>query len=241
MKTRLLAGRRALVTGSTMGIGRAIAQELANNGASVVTHGHPSEATMLKNVGRTADLLVDLADPEGARSLIAVAGEVDILVSNVAVQHRQPLGEIDRPTASQQVDINLLAMLDLVQGVLPSMRARGWGRIVTIGSLQEVRPHPDMIVYAALKAAQANIVRNIAAQVAADGITVNNVMAGVVETERNSAALSDPPYRTSVLSRIPLARFAAPRDVAGIAVMLCLDAGGYITGASIPCDGGMSL
>jgi glucose 1-dehydrogenase len=232
-----LSGRRALVTGSTTGIGKAIADCLAAVGADVVRQGLPDDVLASDETTISADL----ASVDGVAMLIAKAGPLDILVSNVAIQLPQPLGSIDRASAVRQVDANLLPMIELVQAVLPAMRASRWGRIVTIGSVQEHRPHRDMLVYAGLKAAQANIVRNVARQVAADGITVNNVAPGVIQTGRNAAALADPIYRASLLDAIPANDFGVGDDVAALVTFLCSDAARYITGVSIPCDGGLSL
>ena len=121
------------------------------------------------------------------------------------------------------------------------MVARGWGRIVTLGSVQQVRLHPEMIVYAATKAAQANMVRNLARQFAASGVTVNNLAPGVFATDRNADALADPDYRSKVLAAIPAGIIAEPVDIAGAALLLCSDAGRYLTGADIPVDGGLGL
>ena len=115
------------------------------------------------------------------------------------------------------------------------------GRIITIGSVQEAKPHPDMLVYSASKAAQTNMVQSLALQLAEDGITVNNVAPGVICTDRNVEALSDPDYAKKVSDSIPAGFYGQPEDCAGMVSLLCSDAGRYITGQSIYIDGGKGI
>ena len=116
-----------------------------------------------------------------------------------------------------------------------------WGRIITIGSVQQHKPHKDMIIYAALKAAQMNMTMNLAKQFAACGVTVNNVAPGVIETPRNEEALKDKEYSKKVLEGIPMGVAGVPEDCVGAVLLLCSEAGRYITGENIDIDGGMKL
>jgi NAD(P)-dependent dehydrogenase (short-subunit alcohol dehydrogenase family) len=240
--------RTALVTGSTEGIGRAIAMRLARQGHEVVLHGvaddaHAREAfaTLGAGAGDVRVIAADLADPAAVERLIAEAGAVDVLVLNAAVQVRQPLAEVDHAAIDLQVAVNLTASVRMLQAVLPRMRGQRWGRIVAIGSVQQRHPNPEMAIYAALKCAQSNLMRNVARQVAADGVTVNLVSPGVIRTRRNEAALADEAYARRVMARVPAGAFGAPDDVAGIVAFLCSDDARYITGADMPVDGGMHL
>ncbi|OYY66879.1 SDR family NAD(P)-dependent oxidoreductase [Sphingomonas sp. 28-62-11] len=242
-----LAGKRALVTGSSEGIGLAIATKLARAGAHVQLHGieapdHPLAQAALAEVGeRGRYTAADLADPEALETLIATTGPIDMLISTVATQVRQPLGEVTMDAVDLQFRLNFQSALQLIQAVLPQMRAKRWGRIVVIGSVQEAKPHPQMVTYAALKGAQENLVRNLALQLAADGVTVNNVAPGVIVTRRNQAPLADPEYARQVIERIPARAYGEPRDIVGAVLLLCSEAGRYITGATIPIDGGMHI
>ena len=143
--------------------------------------------------------------------------------------------------ARREAQINYIATLRMFQRAYPKMKAQKWGRMIVVGSVQERRPHPDMIAYSATKGAQENIVRSIARQVAREGITVNNLCPGVFATDRNKEALADPVYSEKVLNAIPMHLAAEPEDAAGAALLLASDAGRYITGATIMVDGGLSL
>ena len=121
------------------------------------------------------------------------------------------------------------------------MRKKHWGRIVTVGSVQEAKPHPDMLVYSASKAAQTNMMRSLALQLAKDGITVNNVAPGVIDTDRNASVLSNAAYAAAVTASIPSGFYGRPSDCAGIIRLLCSEEGRYITGQSIYVDGGKSI
>ena len=131
--------------------------------------------------------------------------------------------------------------LDAMQLYAKSMKAKRWGRIVTVGSVQQYKPHKDMAVYAATKSAVMSFVRNIGKQLAPYGVTVNNLNPGVIATPRNDKALSDPEYRKKVLDGIPMGYAGEAEDMAGAALLLCSEEGRYITGIDLLVDGGMSL
>jgi glucose 1-dehydrogenase len=248
-----LAGKNALVTGSSRGIGRAIALALARHGADVCIHFSGARddaeavAAQIRTSGRGACIVQgDLTDTAAPRAIVQAAVEgigapIDLLILNASIQEPQPLDEIDPETARRQFDVNVMGTLGLVQAVVPHMRRQGFGRIVHIGSVQQWRPHPNMAVYAALKSGVENLMRNLAVQLAGDGITVNTVAPGAIETQRNRNSLSDTAYRARVEGRIPAGRIGRPEDCAGAVTMLCGHAGSYITGADIPVDGGMRL
>ena len=225
-----LVGRTALVTGSTRGIGKAIGDAFEEFGAKVIRHNSK---------------VCDLSQPEAIDRFfdeLEKKGELpDILVANASIQAKIPWTEFPLDEAQKEIQVNFLATLRMFQRCYPKMKAQKWGRLITIGSVNESRPHPDMPVYAATKSAQENLVRGLSRQVASEGVTVNNIAPGVFYTDRNKECLADPVYGPKVTAAIPMHDYAKPEDAAGAALLLASDAGRYITGASIKVDGGLSL
>jgi NAD(P)-dependent dehydrogenase (short-subunit alcohol dehydrogenase family) len=247
-----LSGKTALVTGSSRGIGRAIALALAEHGAGVAIHGVSNlssaeeTAREVEQLGvRAAAFQADLAERKAILRLhsevVAKLGHPDILVLNASLQIRSPWQAIDVDDAQRQIATNFLSSLELIRLCQPAMAERKWGRVLTVGSVQQVKPHRDMAIYAATKAAQLNLVRNLAAQLAPDGITINNLAPGVILTDRNTGPLADKKYAKLVRAKIPVGYFGEAEDCIGAALLLCSDAGRYITGADLLIDGGMSL
>lgn len=249
MKAFDLHGRRALVTGSTQGIGYAIADCFAGQGAEVFIHcsrdsakAERIAAEIAANTGAiTHGIAVDLGDIDAAQKLYAMTGALDILVCNASVQFRRAWNEIPPEEYDTQMNVNLRATFSLMQTYIPGMQSRRWGRVLNIGSVQQAKPHTQMAIYAASKCAIASLTENIAGQVAADGVTVNMLLPGVIATPRNDAALSDPVYCEQVLAKIPAGYAGEAQDCSAAALLLCSDAGRYITGSSLYVDGGMHL
>ncbi|MBI5684893.1 MAG: SDR family oxidoreductase [Verrucomicrobia bacterium] len=247
-----LTGRAALVTGSSRGIGRAIALGLAECGAAVAVHGTKPAKTLDETLAdvrklspRSVAVTSELGQPDAPARLVAdtisALGGLDILVANASIQIRKPWAEVTQAEMEQQMQVNFHATLRMIQTAVPVMRAKKWGRILTIGSVQQQRPHPDMVVYAASKSAQENLVRNLAKQLGPDGITINNLAPGVILTDRNTPVLADETYAERVRGIIPLRSFGETEDCVGAALLLCSDAGRYITGVDLLVDGGMAL
>ena len=243
-----LTGKRALVTGSSRGIGSAIAIGLAEGGADIVLHcaSRIEKAQEVKEkierLGRRCEVFqADLCDPHNTDGVIEKIGPVDILVLNASLQYRKKWEQITLEEAYQQINCNFVSSLRLIQQAVPAMREKHWGRIITIGSVQEAKPHPDMLVYSSTKAAQTTMAKSLSLQLAPDHITVNNVAPGVIYTDRNVEALSDEAYAKFVTSTIPLRYYGEKEDLAGIVRLLCSEEGRYITGQSIYVDGGKSL
>lgn len=240
------------MTGASRGIGKAIALALAGSGADVVVHAASRRAeaedvaSEVRTLGvRASVILENLVEYNAGRRLVERAcgavGQVDILVANASVQYRTPWTGVSSEQFDYQTAVNLRSTMELMQASVPAMAERRWGRVVTIGSIQQVKPHPEMAVYAATKCAVVSLVRSVARDVAARGVTVNNLALGVVETDRNASALQEVSYRERVLANIPAGELGRPEDCSGLALLLCSDAGRYITGADIPVDGGMHL
>ena len=240
--------KKALVTGSSRGIGRAIAIALAKDGYKVIVHcaGNVAKAeetkTIIEAQGGEAEILVaDLCNMDSVKQMASKMGDVDALVLNASLQIKRPWREISVEECYEQLNCNFVSSMLLIQAVVPHMKEQGWGRIVTIGSVQEAKPHPDMLVYSSSKAAQTNMVQSLSLQLAGDGITVNNIAPGVIYTDRNVEALSDAEYAKKVMDLIPVGFYGEPEDCAGMVRLLCSEAGRYITGQSIYIDGGKGV
>ncbi len=247
-----LSGKLALVTGSSRGIGRAIALGLARQGAAVYVNGTKPSAKAEETLAaltapgaRAAAVYGDLADAQAAASIAeqmrSSLGLPDILVLNASYQIRSPWPQITPEQFDLQMHIDCLSSLQLIQQCVPAMREKGWGRIVTIGSVQQAKPHPEMVVYAAAKQAQLSMVRNLALQLAPYGITVNNFAPGAILTDRNTEALADAAYRKQVEGRIPAGYIGDPEDCVAPVVMLCGNGARFLTGENLMADGGQHL
>ena len=237
-------GKKVLITGSTQGIGFEIAKQFSNYGAIVYINGARSEEkvnNVVKSIPNSRPALCDLSRPDCAQILYEITGDVDILILNASIQYRKAWDEISDEEFDRQITVNFKSSLKLIQKYVPYMKEQRWGRVITIGSIQQAKPHKDMLVYAASKAAQNNMVMNLAKQLAAFNITVNNVAPGVIETPRNLEALSDEEYSQKVLSGIPCGYAGEARDCSGMVLLLCSNEGKYITGENIFIDGGMKL
>jgi len=243
-----LNGKRALVTGSSRGIGRAIAFALAGAGAHVVLHGthdtEPLRATLAeaqKNGWSVEVVTGDLGNEADLTRLLNTLTPPDILVLNASIQRYQTLEEFEPALLEDTFRVNVSSSIRLIRAFLPSMQAKKWGRVIALGSVNQWRQSPRLPVYAATKSALSNIMQNCARKYGPDGITFNVIAPGVIATDRNAAALADPPTVEKLLSVIPAKRFGTAEDCAGTALLLASEAGSYITGTDIAVAGGMQL
>jgi NAD(P)-dependent dehydrogenase (short-subunit alcohol dehydrogenase family) len=249
-------GRVALITGGSLSIGRALALAFAEQGADIAIHhaaaadaayGFPEAAqeTAQECSGRGARVAVIervLALPGAGREVVVRAiealGRVDILVIGASVQYRGVFDSVTPAQVQHQVAIDFQATIDLLQAALPPMAARGWGRVLTIGSINQVRPEPELAVYAALKDAQKNLCLNLARSYAPRGVNLNNLAPGLIATERNRWRRADAEDWARIeASASPTGRAGAPQDLVGAALLLCSDAGAYIAGADLMVTG----
>jgi NAD(P)-dependent dehydrogenase (short-subunit alcohol dehydrogenase family) len=247
-----LSGKNALVTGSSQGIGKGIALALAEFGANVLVH-YRSDADeaqivsdQVKQFGvKSAIISADLADANAPESLFEQAidqfKQIDILVLNASVQEPNLWLDTTPEEFDKQVMANWKSTLFIMQRFIPDMIKQGWGRVVTLGSVQEEKPHPAMTVYAGTKAAVANMVQNLALQVAKEGVTINNLSPGVIDTPRTDEPTPPVPDHISQRMTVPVGYDGQPEDIAAMTVLLCSEAGRYVTGQTIFVDGGMSL
>jgi NAD(P)-dependent dehydrogenase (short-subunit alcohol dehydrogenase family) len=255
-----MKGRRALVTGGSLSIGREIALIFAEAGADVALHfakaadaafGHPEAAQQtVKDIhdrgGRAAAIEADFERAgEGRRTVeeaVKAFGGLDVLVVCASVQYRVPFGEVTPEQIERQIRINFVASIELLQAALPGMKERGWGRVLTIGSVNQTTPEPVLSVYAALKSAQHNLSINLAKEYAPFGVTVNNLSPGLVATERNKWRREDADAWAEIeQASSPMRRAGKPSEMAGAALLLCSDAGSFITGADLQATGGRHL
>ncbi len=235
---------KVLVTGSTQGIGKAIAEEFVKRGDEVIIHGSRSiekAESVRAQMGASRAVVADLSNIDEIKSLYEKTGDVDILILNASVQFKETWDKVGIETLDLQLTVNIKSTLMLMQAYIPAMKAKGFGRVITIGSVNQYRVHPELPVYSATKCAVMSIVRNVAKSVAPYGVTVNNVAPGAIETPRNAAICDDADKRRAVEADIPLGRFGTTADCVGAVMLLCTDAGSYITGTDITVDGGMSL
>jgi NAD(P)-dependent dehydrogenase (short-subunit alcohol dehydrogenase family) len=244
-----LTGRTALVTGARREIGRAIALGLAGAGARLAIHhtGTAEEAgdatAVVREVqamgGQAAAFGQDFTHDDAGRHLAATVtawAPVDILVLNASIELPEDFLAITRDHFDRQIAVNLRTTMELLQTLVPPMAERGWGRVVTIGSVQQERPHPAMFVYAGTKAAQLNWALSLARQFGGQGVTVNNLAPGAILTARNREQMAA--EGEALARRIPAGRLGCPDDLVGAAMLLCSDAGGYINGVNLFVDGG---
>ena len=240
--------KTALVTGASRGIGKALALRLSKDGYHILLHYACNEAAAqqtadeITSQGGTVQLLqADLTNTDQTASLIKQLPPVDVLVLNASTQIRMSWDKITVADAQLQLNSNFVSSMMLMQAVADHMKQQNWGRIVAISSVQEAKPHPDMLVYSASKAAQSNMAKSLALQLASYNITVNNVCPGVIYTDRNMEALADPEYAAQVRASIPVGFYGEPQDCAGIVSLLCSEEARYITGQTIYVDGGKSI
>lgn len=235
---------KVLVTGSTQGIGKAIAEAFVKRGDEVIVHCSKDEEKaerVKREMSAYKSVIGDLSDVEETEKLFEKTGEVDCLILNASVQYKNDWTKVTTEEFEKQINVNFRSSFLLMQKYIPEMAKNGFGRVVTIGSVNQYRNHPELTVYSATKCAVMSLVRNLAKQVAPYGVTVNNVAPGAILTPRNDSVYNDEDMRKRVESVIPAGKFGMPEDIVGAVLLLCSEEGAYITGADIKIDGGMSL
>jgi gluconate 5-dehydrogenase len=237
-----LTSRTALVTGSTRGIGLAIARGLARAGARVVLNGRDETALEQARAGiaGAAAVAFDAGDPRAVATGIAEIGPLDIVVNNVGVQSRGPVTEVTDVTWDRLLATNLSSALYVSRAVAPSMIARGSGKIVNICSLQSDLARPGIAAYAATKGGLKMLTRGLCADLAPHGISVNAIGPGYFETELTAPLVADPDFHKRIVARTPAGRWGRVDDLVGCAVFLCSRASDFVNGQLIYVDGGLS-
>ncbi|GAA1545387.1 SDR family NAD(P)-dependent oxidoreductase [Nocardioides humi] len=245
-----LAGRTAVLTGASRGLGAAMARELAARGASVVLlarslPGLTAVAAEIADAGGSATAIpCDLGDPERVRDVAAAVvadhGPVDVLVNNAGTGWDLSTLETSDADVERVFRVNLFGAMALTRELGRSMVERGSGKVINVSSVGGLVGIPSLSVYGASKAAVAHWTKALAAEWARHGVTVNAVAPGLFLTEMNGDALADEDVRRRVLRDVPLRRFGDPEQLAEIVAFLASRSADYVTGQVLAVDGGMS-
>jgi|SRR5689334_9336089 NAD(P)-dependent dehydrogenase (short-subunit alcohol dehydrogenase family) len=245
----VLKGKVAVVTGASRGIGRAIAQAFAREGAAVVICGRKQETLdpvaaeiggdvlpVACHVGR-ADQIQRLIETTSARF-----GKIDILVNNAATNIAQePVLQIDEGKFDKMIEVNLKSAFRLTQAIAPGMCERGWGSIINIASISGIRPQLEGMLYSMTKAALIMMTQSYALELGPRGVRVNAIAPGMIQTVLSEYYWKDEAKRAKVMEDQPIKHLGQPEEIAELAVLLASDRGSYITGQTIVADGGRLL
>ena len=245
-----LVGKVALVTGAGSGIGYAIAERFANEGAAVAIDylGHGDDAQALAHdlnaAGKKAAALeADVTDAAAVGALVAQVverfGRLDVLVNNAGIEKSQPLLEIAEADWDSTLAVDLKGPFLCLQAAARRMKDSGGGSIVNISSIHEDFPFPGYTPYAAAKGGLRMLMRNAALELAPLGIRVNNIAPGAIATPINAATLADPAKIQRLREIVPLQRMGKPEEVAEVALFLASDRSSYVTGSTYFVDGGI--
>ena len=244
-----LKGKVAFVTGSSRGIGRAAALELARAGSSVIFHGTAPSAALDSAAAEAGSdslkLTADFSDLQAvellAEKLIKEEMVPEILVLNASVQSYTGLGNFDAAEYLRMFNTNVESSCILLHRLLPEMRKKMWGRVIFVGSVNGTKPASRLALYGSTKAALMNIAQTAAVENAPFNITVNTILPGVIETDRNAKALSDPEFAAMLKEKVPMHRFGTAQECGELIAFLASESASYITGAEIPIAGGLQL
>lgn len=251
-----LAGKVAVVTGSSQGIGKGIAIRLAAEGAKVVinyrSHPEGAQATLEEVQAAGGDchlagfsVQADLGMVDDVQRLIDESvehyGQLDILVNNAGIEKHAPFWDVTEADYDKVLDVNLKGVFFASQAFAKHLIATERpGKIINISSVHEDLPFPNFAAYCASKGGVKMLARNLAVELAPYGITINNVAPGAIETPINSKLLNDPAKLGALLQNIPLNRLGKPEDVAGLVAFLASSDADYITGSTFFVDGGLT-
>ena len=245
-----LAGRRALVTGSSQGIGFALAKGLAAAGAEIVLNGRDEAkltkaARALEEAGAIVHLLAfDVTDHEGVRAAIdrfeEETGAIDILVNNAGMQHRTPLEDFPAEAFEKLLQTNIASVFHVGQAVARHMIKRGAGKVINIASVQTALARPGIAPYTATKGAVGNLTKGMATDWAKHGLQCNAIAPGYFDTPLNAALVADPEFSGWLEKRTPAGRWGQVEELVGACVFLSSDASSFVNGHTLYVDGGIT-
>jgi gluconate 5-dehydrogenase len=241
-----LTGRRALITGSSQGIGLALARGLAEAGAQVVLNGRDAGklAAAAAEVPGATTLAFDVTDHAAVRAAVdaheAAGNPIDILVNNAGMQHRAPLEDFPPDAFERLLQTNIASVFHVGQAVARHMIARGRGRIINIASVQTALARPSIAPYTATKGAVGNLTKGMATDWAKYGLTCNAIAPGYFETPLNAALVADPAFTAWLEKRTPAGRWGRVEELQGACIFLASDAASFVNGHILYVDGGIT-
>lgn len=248
MENKELNGRVALITGGSRGLGKAMAVTLGSAGAKLALVARDLEklnevAEVVHQAGSEVRVFqVDVTNEQDVqrleRDVTAAFGKLHILINNAGINIRKQLHELTLEEWRKVMDTNLTSVFLMCRSFIPHMRGQGYGRIINMTSIMSWVSLPGRAAYSASKCAVLGLTRALALELAADGITVNGISPGPFATEMNTALMQDPEVNQIFMSRTPIGRWGRPEEIGQLALYLCSDDAGYITGTDVLIDGG---
>jgi gluconate 5-dehydrogenase len=246
----VLTGKTALVTGSSQGIGLALARGLAAAGADVVLNGRDTAkladaaAALTAEGARVRMLAFDATDHGAVRAAIdgfeATSGPIDILVNNAGMQHRAPLEEFPAEAFQRLLQTNIASVFNVAQACARHMIGRGAGKIVNIASVQSALARPGIAPYTATKGAVTNLTKGMATDWARHGLQCNALAPGYFDTPLNKALVEDPAFSAWLEKRTPAGRWGKVEELVGACIFLSSDASSFVNGTTLFVDGGVT-